>query len=327
MSVHTPGKVAVSHLVRDATAAPSMHNAQPWRFHYARGSRTFSLFADLTRALPHADPTTRGLHIGCGAALFNLRVAAVHAHLRPITQLLPDPAVPGLLATVRLDDPDDRIDGLAVLHPAIHERHTSRFPFSGRRIPAEVRRALTEAARHEDADLVFPAGSHLESVLDLIRDAEGYGHMDTRREAETERWTRDTTEAPVDGIPEYAFGPLKRGGSAPVRDFAGRTPVHGRGLADFEDRPQLALLRTVRDGPADWLRAGQALERVLLIATLHGLSSSFATQALEWPDLRWVLRDPDSGAGHVQMVIRLGYGPTGPRTPRRPVPHVLVVED
>ncbi|MFC9426001.1 Acg family FMN-binding oxidoreductase [Streptomyces sp. NPDC056987] len=331
MSVHTPGKVAVSHLVRDATAAPSMHNAQPWRFHYARGSRTFSLYADLTRALPHADPTTRGLHIGCGAALFNLRVAAVHARLRPVTRLLPDPAVPGLLATVRLDDPggaDGARDGVAVLHPAIHERHTSRYPFTGRRVPAEVRRALTEAARHEGADLVFPAGSQLRSVLDLIRDAEGYGHMDACREAETERWTRDTTtDAPMDGIPEYAFGPLKRGGSAPVRDFAGRTPAHGRGLADFEDRPQLALLRTLRDAPADWLRAGQALERVLLIATLHGLRSSFATQALEWPDLRWVLRDPDSGAGHVQMVIRLGYGPAGPRTPRRPVRHVLEIED
>ncbi|MEE1803504.1 MULTISPECIES: Acg family FMN-binding oxidoreductase [unclassified Streptomyces] len=328
VSVHTPDKVAVAHLVRDATTAPSMHNAQPWRFRYARGSRTFSLFADLTRAMPHADPTTRGLHIGCGAALFNLRVAAAHARLRPVTRLLPDAAAPDLLATVRLDAPEGPADGLTVLHPAIHDRHTSRYPFTGRRVPAEVRHALTEAAQREEAELTFPAGSHLRTVLDLIRDAEGYDHMDVRREAETERWTRDTTaEAPVDGIPEYAFGPLKRGGSAPVRDFAGRTPAHGRALADFEDRPQLALLRTAGDGPADWLRAGQALERVLLIATLHGLSTSFATQALEWPELRWILRDPDSGRGHVQMVIRLGYGPAGAKTPRRPVSHVLVVED
>ncbi|MFE4056624.1 Acg family FMN-binding oxidoreductase [Streptomyces sp. NPDC059096] len=328
MSVHTPGKVAVAEIVRDATAAPSMHNAQPWRFHYARGNRTFSLYADPTRAMPRADPTTRGLHIGCGAALFNLRVAAAHARLRPVTRLLPDPSDPNLLATVRLDDTDGPTDGITVLHPAIHDRHTSRYPFADRRVPTEVRHALTEASRLEGAELTFPAGSHLRTVLDLIQDAEGYGHMDARREAETERWTRDTmTRAPVDGVPEYAFGPIKRGGSAPVRDFAGRTPARGRGLADFEDRPQLALVRTARDSPADWLRAGQALERVLLIATLHGLSTSFATQALEWPELRWILRDPDSGRGHVQMVIRLGYGPTGPRTPRRPVPHVLEVED
>ncbi|WP_406154384.1 Acg family FMN-binding oxidoreductase [Streptomyces sp. NBC_01023] len=328
MSAHTPDEVDAARLVHDATAAPSMHNAQPWRFQYARSNAIFSLFADLTRAMPHSDPTTRGLHIGCGAALFNLRVAASHVGLRPVTRLFPDPAVPELLATVRLDEPDDRTDGLALLYPAIHERRTSRAPFTDRRIPEEVRQALGEAAHQEGATLALPAGPHLQTVLDLINDAEGYDHMDAAREAETEQWTRNTDdEAAVDGVPRYAFGPLKRGGSAPARDFAGPTPAGGRPRANFEDRPQLALLSTARDEPADWLHAGQALQRVLLVATLHGLSSSFATQALEWPDLRWVLRDPLSGTGQVQMVVRLGYGPPGPETPRRPVADVLTVED
>jgi hypothetical protein len=65
------------------------------------------------------------------------------------------------------------------------------------------------------------------------------------------------------------------------------------------------------------------MEHVLLRATLEGLSSSFATQALEWTDLRWPLRDPVSGTGYVQMVLRLGYGPDVPATPRRPVEDVL----
>ncbi|MFE2374529.1 Acg family FMN-binding oxidoreductase [Streptomyces sp. NPDC059398] len=338
MSAHTPDEVAAAHLVLDATAAPSMHNAQPWRFRYAPSTGTFSLFADTARAMPHADPTTRGLHIGCGAALFNLRVAAAHLGLRPVIRLLPDPAVPELLATVRLGvpadvvggtaDPADTADDLALLYPAIHERRTSRDPFSDRRVPEEVRQALGAAAHREGATLAVPTGPHLQTVLNLINSAEGYDHMDPAREAETERWARSTTdEAAVDGVPQYAFGPLKRGGSAPARDFAGRARVAGRPRADFEDRPQLALLSTARDEPADWLRAGQALERVLLVATLHGLSTSFATQALEWPELRWVLRDPLSGTGQAQMVVRLGYGPPGPGTPRRPVAHVLVVED
>lgn len=108
-----------------------------------------------------------------------------------------------------------------------------------------------------------------------------------------------------------------------MRDFAGTRPVTGRGATEFERSPQLALLSTVEDRPEDWLRAGQAMERVLLVATLEGLSSSFATQALEWTDLRWPMRDPVAGSGRVQMVLRLGYGPEGPRTPRRPVPDVL----
>src|SRR5581483_3589031 len=81
----------VAELVRDAVAAPSMHNAQHWRFRYARGSRTFRLHADFERAMPHSDPDARGLHLGCGAALFNLRVAVANAGFHPGVTLLPDP--------------------------------------------------------------------------------------------------------------------------------------------------------------------------------------------------------------------------------------------
>nr|WP_227870446.1 nitroreductase [Streptomyces otsuchiensis] len=343
-----------------------MHNAQPWSFHYSRDSRTVALHADLTRTMPLADPVDRGLHLGCGAALLNLRVAAAHAGLSPATTLLPEPPeVPPLLATVRLgpgghrgepggeDGGEDGGEGvgegdggdggeagrredaadapqpaLRDLHPAIHARHTSRHPFADRPVPAGLRAALGEAARREGADLTFLTGPHLQVVLDLTRDAEGYDHMDAAREEERRRWTRQaTTGEPSGGIPDAALGPAKSGGAGPARDFAASEPVPGRVRAEFERRPQLALLVTRGDHPADWLRAGQALERVLLLATLNGLSTSFATQALEWPDLRWLLRDPLSGAGHVQMVLRLGYGPDGSGAPRRPVEEVLSVGD
>ncbi|MGD3112555.1 Acg family FMN-binding oxidoreductase [Streptomyces sp. YGL11-2] len=318
---------AVASLVADATAAPSMHNAQPWHFTYSRARRTVTLSADLDRAMPHADPTTRGLHLGCGAALLNLRAAAAHAGHRTATTLLPDPGAPAVLAAVRLDVPYEPLDvALSGLHGAIRDRHTSRHPFAERRIPDGLRAALVEAAAREGARLAFLAAPHREAVLDLVVHAEGYDRMDDGREAEQRGWTRDTSAAsPVDGIPDHAFGPAKRGGAAPVRDFAGRRTVPGRAYADFEKRPQLASLSTTRDGPADWLRAGQALQRVLLLATRQGLASSFATQPLEWPDLRWLLRDPLSGTGYAQMILRLGYGPQGPCTPRRPVEEVLTI--
>lgn len=327
-------ETTVSSLVADATAAPSMHNAQPWRFHYTPDSRTLALSADLDRALPYSDPTLAGLHMGCGAALLNLRVAAVHRALLPVTALLPDPRDPSLLATVRLESAatgaEAQDDGLGSLHPAIHERHTSRQPFTDRELPEEVRCALAGAARREGAGLAFLTGPHLQFVLDLIQDAEGYNRMSPGREAELRQWTWNAkTDSPADGVPDYAFGPRKRAGRAPARDFAGAGAgaVPGRPVADFEDRPHLALLSTPEDGPADWLRAGQAMERVLLLATRHGVSGTPATQALEHPELRWLLRDPVSGTGHVQMVLRLGYGPRGPRTPRRPVRDVLTIGD
>ncbi|MFE3942811.1 Acg family FMN-binding oxidoreductase [Streptomyces sp. NPDC059118] len=340
MSAQTLTDAVVTELVADATAAPSMHNAQPWLFHYGHRSRILALRADFERRIPEADPTGRALHVGCGAALLNLRVSAAHHGLEAATTLLPDPSDPVLLASVRLDDGpdahrDDGPDGsggraeeeLRALHPAIADRHTSRYPFDEQAIPDDVRARLVRAARAEGTDLVFLAEPHLETVLGLIRDAEGYDRGDPAREAEQEHWARYTkTDAPVDGIPDYAFGPRDAAERATNRDFAGSVPVPGRAHVPFEHQPQLALLSTGGDRPADWLRAGQSLERVLLTATLDAVSTSFATQPLEWPDLRWVLRDPVHGTGHPQMIIRLGYGPNGPRTPRRPLDRVLTIE-
>ncbi|MFD7688622.1 Acg family FMN-binding oxidoreductase [Streptomyces sp. NPDC059781] len=320
----------VTALVRDAAAAPSMHNTQPWRFRYLRGSRTFEMRADPGRVLPHADPQQRALHLGCGAALLNLRVALVHEGRHPETRLRPDPAAPGLLATVQPTALGTTGSGLAALYPAIHRRHSSRYPFDDTQIPQRIRSALSDAADREGAALTFPSSWHLQEVLELLAEAEARNLTDPGSSQDLAEWTRIDDASSVstasDGVPGYAFGPRKLGGRAPMRDFAGNRPVAGRAAAEFERAPQLAVLSTAHDRPEDWLRAGQAMERVLLLATLEGLSSSFATQALEWSDLRWPLRDPVSGTGHTQIVLRLGYGPEGPSTPRRPVPDILDIE-
>ncbi|WP_326654266.1 MULTISPECIES: Acg family FMN-binding oxidoreductase [unclassified Streptomyces] len=329
MSVHALDTKTVTALVKDATAAPSMHNAQPWKFRFFHASNTFHVCSDLERAMPRADPTTRALHLGCAAAMLNLRVAAAHAGWEPATELLPDPADPQLLATIRLTSPATDENDLAPLYPAIRRRHTSRHPFADEEIPQPIKDALSAAALLEGAQLTFPNAWYAQSLLDLVHDAEGRDAMDPAASEELRRWTRvgaGVADAASDGIPEYAFGPRKRDGKAPVRDFAGRRTVPGRDAAVFENAPQLALLGTVDDRPRDWLLAGQAMERVLLQATLDGLSASLTSNALEWPELRWAVRDPQSAMGFVQMVLRLGYGPSGSETPRRPVYEVLDIE-
>ncbi|MEH0580698.1 Acg family FMN-binding oxidoreductase [Streptomyces sp. B21-108] len=329
MGVRQLDEKTVAMLVAEATAAPSMHNAQPWRFRFLADERLLLLRADPERAMPRSDPGNRALHIGCGAALFNLRVAAAHADLVPQTRLLPEPQDTLLLAAVHLADPagNSRDDDLARLYPAIRQRHTSRHPFAEQDIPEEMRAILQDAAAREEAELLFPGPWHAETLLDLIRDAESRDVMDPDASEDLVRWTRLGPEADtaVDGVPEYAFGPRKRDGKAPVRDFAGRRAVADRGTTTFEHTPHLALLSTLGDGPADWLRAGQALERVLLEATLADLATSLTSHALENRDLRLLARDPEAGTGQVQMVLRIGYGPRGPATPRRPVRDVLEI--
>lgn len=317
---------AVVSLVEDAVTAPSMHNAQPWKFFFRSDTGTVEVHGDPERAMPHADPDLRALHLGCAAALFNLRVAAVHAGLEPVVRLLPDAGDPMYLAEVAVRELASAEHELAALHPAVRRRHTSRFPFTDEDVPGPLLDGLRSAALLEGAKLFVPDAWHTEAVLNLVHDAEYHEATDPATRAETARWTHTDTApgGPRDeGIPTYAFGPGQSGSSAPVRDFAGRRPVPGRESAVFEKHPHIALLGTPGDAPADWLRAGQAMQRVLLQATLDGLVASMTSQPLEWPELRWAVRDPIAPMGHVHMVIRLGYGPQGPATPRRPASAVL----
>lgn len=112
------------------------------------------------RALRHADQVGRALHVPVGAAVFNLRVAVAHFDWEPVVRLLPRPAEPDLLASVRLAGPlpggsRHRQD----LYDAVWRRHSSRLPFSGRAIPAAVLAELCEAAVAEGADLAVPGGN------------------------------------------------------------------------------------------------------------------------------------------------------------------------
>lgn len=220
----------VTALVADATIAPSMHNAQPWRFRWSADTRVLRLRADPERAMHRSDPGDRALHIGCGAALFNLRVAAAHAGLTAHVRLLPDPADPLLLAEVRFPhgpgrggaDPD--ADAPRRLYPWLARRHTSRCPFEEREVPEQVRAALLAAAAQEGAELLFPGPWHVDAVLDLVHDAESRDTLDPSAFEDLTRWTRFGAEAQsaVDGVPEYAFGPSRRDGKPLLRDFAGR---------------------------------------------------------------------------------------------------------
>ncbi|MEU8524063.1 MULTISPECIES: Acg family FMN-binding oxidoreductase [Streptomyces] len=319
----------VTSLIEDAVTAPSMHNAQPWKFVCKAGAGVIEVHGDPMRSMPREDPDHRALHLGCGAALFGLRVAAAHRALHPMLRLLPSPDDPWHLADVRFDGPDDADRELGVFHPALARRHTIRFPFTEEPIPSEVLDGLRAAALLEGCRLIVPGAWHTDTVMDLVHASELFEAADEAVRAEIAAWTHTgaTGEGPdTEGIPSYAFGPRQYDVTSPVRDFGAPGQVPGRVSARFEKKPQLALLGTVEDTPGDWLKAGQAMQRVLLQATLDGLATSLMSQPLEWPELRSDARDPGSTIGFVQMVIRLGYGPQGRATPRRPVSEVLTFD-
>jgi hypothetical protein len=308
-------------------AAPSLHNSQPWLFRPTVDGRGLRVYADRTRAVPLTDPDARAMYVSVGAAIFNLRVAAAASGRDPEVRLLPDAEDPDLLAVLDLDRPASAGDpSIADLYPAVDRRHSSREPFAGRDLPERVVGDLTAVARIEGADVSVLGESEARRVLALTAEAERRTGTDLARMAETRGWLR-VEESAVDGIPIAALGPQDHDARVPVRDFASHPIAPAVPSRRFEPLPQVATLSTRGDAPADWLRAGQALERVWLLATLHGVRISVLHQAVEWPQTRRQLRDPDGGIGFVQLVLRMGYGPPGAATPRRPVEEVLARDE
>ncbi|MCA2229263.1 Acg family FMN-binding oxidoreductase [Nonomuraea aurantiaca] len=299
----------VRRLLVAAGQAPSVHNTQPWRF--AVSGEEISLRADPDRRLRVSDPRGRSQHVSCGAALFNLRLAVRVTGRRPLVWLLPNPdEEPRLLAAVRMADAAPASGEQRELYDLIPVRRTSREPFFERQVPLPVLAELRIAASREGAHLLLLDPRCAGETLDYAAMAEDELARDHDYQAELAAWTM--SGARFDGVPSYVHGPR------PVKE-PGRTRDFGRraGQARFEEHPLLAVLTTPGDRPLDWLLAGQALQRVLLVATAQGLSASFLNQPLDLRDMRR-RRDPHHRRGHPQMIIRLGYGPYVARPPRRP---------
>ncbi|WP_433519333.1 Acg family FMN-binding oxidoreductase [Nonomuraea sp. CA-143628] len=294
--------VAARRLLVAAGEAPSVHNTQPWRFR-VHDNDQMDLLADWDRWLPVSDPRGRSLHVSCGGALFNLRVAVRVAGRVAAVRMLPNPEV---LATIRFDTWSPVPAEMRELYALIPYRRTSRAPFSERLIPAPVLSEMRTAASLERARLIFLDRRGADDMLDYAAIAQEQLTKDSEYLAELAAWTTGQ------GVPSHVHGPAAVGDMDPIRDFGRRT-----GSARFEPNPQLAVLTTATDEPLDWLRAGQALQRVLLVAAKHAVSASFLNQPLDLRDMRRH-KDPHHRRGHPQMIMRLGYGPPVPRAPRRP---------
>lgn len=307
---------AVQALLAAAVAAPSIHNTQSWQFGLDPESRSVEVRVDRRRQLPMADPDLRAQHLSVGSAVFNLRVAAAHLGWDPIVRLLPAADAPDLLATVQLAGPAaDAQLPLGDLYEAVERRHTSRMPFTGRPVPAPIVAEMISSAGAEGAHLDVPDIPGTRRLLRLTQAAEARNAVHPARAAEVRTWITAPGTGAAYGIPVTALGPRDASGRMPVRDFTGRLPAPHLPALRFERHAQVALLWTSHDRRDDWLRAGQALERVLLVATQRGVRTSMLHQAIEWPDLRAAM----AGSGQrccPQLLIRFGYGPEGGRTPR-----------
>ncbi len=320
-------ELVLRNAVAAAVMAPSSHNTQPWRFKIA--GRYLELHADARRQMLVIDRDCRQLVESCGCALMNARIAirAMGYDDEP-TVRLSGHDLPLHLASVRLGRPRDVTEHDRQLVRAIGWRRTNRRSFLTRPVAENITSMFAMAAQREGAALVRLDPAQKAALATLVEEADQRQLASKRFRDDLTRWLAPAGSRRRDGIPfeEKEYG--SRRAFALSRTM--RSPMLGDLFATLEESlvrtaPAVVVLGTTSDTPAAWLACGQALQAVLLHATMYGLAAAFLNQVLEVPDLRTRVANLVPGIGYPQMILRIGV-PSEPIervAPRRDLDAVL----
>lgn len=308
-----------------ALLAPNPHNRQPWVAELV-GADGVRIWRDPARNLPHTDPFDRQMTIGMGCFLELMVIAASHTgHAIDLT-LFPegeDVASPVAQAVFRPDaaTPDPLFAQAAA-------RRSCKEPYADTPVPDAALTALAPLARTiTDAPTV-------QALRDLTWAAwmiEAETPRTYRESVDLMRFGRAEIEANPDGIDlggAFLEGLMLVG----VLTRASQLDTSSQGFQAGVDMyrtmlaatPAYAVITTPGNTRRDQIAAGQRWLSLNLTATGLGLAVQPVSQALqEFPEMAGpyaqahaLLAAPGET---VQMVGRLGFGPTVPPTPRWPL--------
>ena len=321
------GEQIAAYLVGSAVWAPSVHNTQPWLF--GTDGQELSLYADGGRQLMVADPAGREMLISCGAALFTARLAARSAGRIPQVSVLPDPADPLLIARMAWPRQAAPAGYERQLSDQVLRRRTHRGGFDPLPLAPALLAGLQAGARRDGAQLrVVTDEAATATLAATVQTAEQTLRLDSLRVREMAVWVSPPASPRRDGMPVTSY-PARPGHTFP--DFPGRDFARGRGWgfpptsADAAARSAgvICLLTTADDRPADWVSAGQALQRILLTAAAYGVAAALHSQPLELSWLREFIRTQLAGGSYPQLLLRLGTVTQAAASVRRPPASVL----
>jgi nitroreductase len=314
----------LEELVRYAALAANGHNTQPWRFHL--GGNSIAILPDFKRRTPVVDSDDHHLFASLGCAAENLALAAA-ASGRP-GALRFDPASDGSVVLELGSGPMER----SPLFEAIPQRQSTRADYDGRPVaPADLEVLAAAAARVRGVDTVIITDRRqIEQVLDLVVAGNSAQMADAAFVRELKEWIRFNPRQALesgDGLFSAASG----NPTAPawlgslmfdlVFSAAAENDKYARQLRSSAG---LAIFVSERDDKEHWMRAGRSCQRFALQATALGLKHAFVNQPVEVASLRPRLASLLGMPGRrPDLVMRFGYGPALPFSPRRLVKTVL----
>ena len=310
----------VLDLARAAHQAPSIHNTQPWRLEAVPDG--LDLWEDPARGLSRTDASGRDRVISCGAALRNAETTLARLGHAPVTTLLPDGPEGERLAALRAGPARPSTPQVDDLYRAIWARRTHRRIFMATRTVEALLPTLVAAVAPFGSRLGVLRPARRARFAQIVWSAAQHQVRDEEMRRELAEWTRPGRGA--DGVPPQSQGT----GPFPVDGLLTRTPPRTATpppwVLDDLAVGTVAVLLAPRDGRAEWLQTGRALENLLLTLTAAGLVASFINQAVQQEEFRGALADVVDESGAPQVVLRIGEPlVTVPQTPRRPLGEVL----
>lgn len=311
----------LAYLLGYAVLAPSGHNTQPWLFDLH--DESIWLTADPACDLKALDPAGRERIMSCGTALFYLCVAARHVGIEPIVERFPKPYSsnrPEPLARIKLGASSPPSRETEQVFSAMGRRRTHREAFAPTSVPEADRRALVDTARTEGATLTYVDGrAARRSLQDMVLRANDRLMSDPNVRQEMAEWTAGANDD--DGVRGQTRG-WSGWQTAAASVLLDLPLVHLRPWTQeaktILTSPVIAILSTREDTDQDWLRAGEALAHILLLATSYGLGASFLNQPIKVPSIRKEVAALLSAVEVPQMIMRMGVPSVSqPKSARR----------
>lgn len=311
-------------LVRYATLAPNSHNTQPWRFRVE--SDRIIILPDYSRRCPAVDPDDHHVFVTLGCAAENLALAAAAFGLR--AEVTVENAADAAILVSLQPGKENR----SPLFQAIPDRQSTRAAYDGKPVRPDRLAALERAAQAETvAAQLITKSADLEDILEFVVAGNTAQMDDEAFVTELKDWIRFNEAAAA----EYRDGLFTASSGNPtspswlgsiVFNFAFRTSTENDKYRDHI-RSSAGVIAFVAENEdkQGWIEVGRSFQRFALQATAFGLKHAHINQAVEVPEMRRQLADfLGIGDKRPDLLIRFGYGPTLPRSLRRPVDDVIV---
>ena len=323
---------------RHAILAPNPHNRQPWIIRLI-GEDEAEISCDLDRRLPATDPFDRQITIGFGTFLEIARIAASERGYAMEMALFP-----GGEAQSRLDDsPVARVKFVKAeggerdhLYSAILQRRSNRELYDMTRKVRDIQlETITLDGGSYSADPEFVA--RLRTEILAATDIEMMTKAPHEESVELMRIGYQQVDANPDGI--SLSGPMIEAGV--VTGQIGREQLADRNSQAFSfgreqmretygSIPALVWIITPGNARANQIEAGRQYVRANLQAAKLGLAMHPMSQSLqEYKEVAGPHHAVHKllgarGGQRVQMLARVGYGPTIGPSPRWPVDSHIV---